>query len=667
MDLTLARRGLALALPLLAGVALALTIGLVVGGGAAAPLLVDPGPAVRYGLPIAKGLVTLGSALSLGSLLLAAFAVPQDSPLFSRAMVVSAVGAGAWAIAGFAVAFLTFVSIYLEPITVDERFGDVLWLFLSETDVGRAWLITVGLAAVVTVLSIVVRGFAGVAITGVLAVAALWPLAEQGHAAGAANHQIAVGSSFVHAVFVSFWVGGLVVVALSERVSPRGPEFSRILSRYSTIALVSFVVVSVSGLTNAVIRIGTAEGLASPYGALVIAKAGALVVLGLWGAWYRLRLIGKVEKDPAARAITIRMVLAEFFVVGVAVGLALALARTPTPVPETIAGEGGQATPAEILTGEPLPPAFEWSFVLTMWRIDVVWALIVGFGIIFYLAGYRRLRARGDSWSPYRTLSWVSGMLLLGLATNSGLAVYSTYLFSVHMVGHMLLSMAIPVLFVLAAPVSLASRAITARKDGSRGAREWILTLVHSRYLAVIGHPVVAAVIFAVSLVVFYYSPLFEWALREHLGHQFMVLHFLFAGYLFAQSLIGIDPSPHNPPYPLRLILVLATMAFHAFFGLSLISGTGLLAADWYGAMGRDWGLDPLADQQRGGEWAWGLGEIPTLFLAILVTYTWMRSDDRLNKRRDRLVDREGDKELDAYNDMLQARARWEKSRASRD
>jgi putative copper resistance protein D len=181
---------------------------------------------------------------------------------------------------------------------------------------------------------------------------------------------------------------------------------------------------------------------------------------------------------------------------------------------------------------------------------------------------------------------------------------------------------------------------------------------VHSRYLAILGHPLVAAAIFALSLIVFYYSPLFEWALEEHLGHQWMIMHFILSGYLFAQSLVGIDPTPHDPPYPMRLIIVLATMAFHAFFGLSLIYGTGLLAPEWYGAMGREWGLDPLTDQQRGGELAWGLGEIPTLVLAILVTFAWARSDDRMSKRQDRQADRDGDQELKAYNQMLQARAK---------
>ncbi|MFX6170997.1 cytochrome c oxidase assembly protein, partial [Acinetobacter baumannii] len=67
------------------------------------------------------------------------------------------------------------------------------------------------------------------------------------------------------------------------------------------------------------------------------------------------------------------------------------------------------------------------------------------------------------------------------------------------------------------------------------------------------------------------------------------------------QSLIGIDPSPARFPYPVRLVILLATMAFHAFFGLAIMTGTGLLLADWYGAMGWDLGTTAIQDQQAGG------------------------------------------------------------------
>ena len=644
----------------LSGLGAALLAGLLVGGGAAPLLLVDPGATVRWGLPVAKALVHFGAALAVGSLMVAAFVLTRQQKAFSSALVVASVGAGLMTVAGGATAFFTFMAIYVEPVTIDQRFGNLLWLYLQTTEIGRSWLITIGLGAIITVLALVVRSFSGVLAAGVLSVAALWPLAEQGHAAGTANHEAAVSASYTHMVFAAMWVGGLVmmaVIAWSEKPDPR--EYHAMLARYSTIALLSFIVVAVSGVTNAWLRVGTLQGLASAYGVLVIAKITTLAFLGAMGALYRVRLLGNLARgEKGTSSVTRRLVAAELVLMGVASGLASALARTQTPVPQVPASEIARATPAEILTGEPLPPEFTWSKLFTVWQLDLIWALIVVFGIVFYVWGHVRLSRRGDYWPPFRTVSWVSGMLLLGFVVNSGLSVYGTYLFSIHMLGHMLLSMAVPLLLVLGAPVTLASRAIAVRKDGSRGAREWILVAVHSRYLAVLGHPVVAAAIFGLSLIVFYYSPLFEWALREHLGHLWMTSHFVFSGYLFAQSLVGIDPSPHNTPYPLRLIIVLATMAFHAFFGLSIILGTGLLVPEWFGAMGRTWGDAPLVDQQNGGELAWGLGEFPTLALAIIITWAWSRSDDRINKRRDRQVDRDGDKELEAYNDMLKARAK---------
>jgi putative copper resistance protein D len=86
------------------------------------------------------------------------------------------------------------------------------------------------------------------------------------------------------------------------------------------------------------------------------------------------------------------------------------------------------------------------------------------------------------------------------------------------------------------------------------------------------------------------------------------------------------------------------------------MTGTGLLLADWYGAMGRDWGPSAIADQQAGGAIAWSVGEIPTVILAIAVAIMWARNDDRESKRYDRKADRDGDAELSEYNAMLAKR-----------
>jgi putative copper resistance protein D len=159
---------------------------------------------------------------------------------------------------------------------------------------------------------------------------------------------------------------------------------------------------------------------------------------------------------------------------------------------------------------------------------------------------------------------------------------------------------------------------------------------------------------FALSLVMFYYTPLFRWATEQHLGHQWMIVHFLITGYLFVQSLIGVDPQPHKPPFPVKLMLLIGTMAFHAFFGLGLMNEKSLLLADWFGSMGRTWGPTPLEDQAIGGAFAWGVGELPTLVITLIVVYQWSRTDDRERKRLDRASDRSGNEDIEAYNKMLE-------------
>jgi putative copper resistance protein D len=351
------------------------------------------------------------------------------------------------------------------------------------------------------------------------------------------------------------------------------------------------------------------------------------------------------------------LVRGEIAFMGIASGLAAGLARTAPPVEEIPATELANPTPAEYLTGRALPPELTPIRYLTEWQLELLWVLVAAFAAFFYLAGVWRLHRRGDRWPAYRTVLWLAGLASFVWVTNGAPAVYEQYLFSMHMLGHMVLTMAIPMLLVLAAPVTLAARAIRKRTDGSRGGREWILWAVQSPVANVLTNPIVAAAIFAISLWVFYYTPILRWAVTDHVGHLWMVAHFLISGYLFVLVLVGADPVRKRPPYALRLLLLLATMAFHAFFGLAIMSDTGLMLADWYGAMGRTWGLPPLEDQAWGGGIAWSVGEIPTVALAVVVSVLWARSDDREAKRRDRAADRDGEAELAAYNAMLAHRA----------
>jgi len=665
---------------LLAVALLATFAGLAYGGGAAPLPIQDPGPVARFGLPVAKLFVNLGAAGMIGALALAVWALTPKRREFDVALDVAAASAAVLTVASAATGIFTFLVVTGEPLDLGEAFGQKLGQFVTTIELGQAWLTTTLVAAAVTVLCFAVRNHTALVFVTVLAVASLVPMAQQGHAAGTAGHDDAITALGLHLVFAAMWIGGLATIVLmrGELGTDRLPV---VLARYSTIALICFIAVALSGYASAALRIGTWEQLGTPYGALVIAKVAALIGIGLFGAVQRRFLIGRMSPQ-GARGLDTRpaspgatrppvpgggrdfwaLVVIELAFMGLASGVAAALARTATPVPETASSLA--RTAAEILTGEPLPPWPEWWRYFTEWSPDLIWLLACGFGIFFYVAGVLRLRRRGDAWPVYRTVLWIAGLLLLAYVTSGGVNVYEQYLFSAHMLGHMVLTMAVPVLLVPGAPVTLAARAIRPRKDGSRGGREWILLAVHSRFAGIIANPIVAAVLFAGSLWVFYYSPLFRWTMLDHLGHQWMIVHFLITGYLFVQSLIGIDPVPYRLPYPFRLVLLLGTMAFHAFFGLAIMSGTGLLLADWYGAMG--WGTDALVDQQLGGGIAWSIGEIPTVALAITVAVQWARSDEKESRRSDRHADRTGEAELQAYNARLAAIADHDAHHTSR-
>ena len=319
-----------------------------------------------------------------------------------------------------------------------------------------------------------------------------------------------------------------------------------LVARYSTFALLAFVGVAASGVVSAWLRIGSfAQLFGSGYGVIVLLKTAAIVLLGILGVAWRRAAIPRLG-GPGSTRVFAWLVLAELAVMGLASGLAGALGRTATPasIAEATKPAGVGSTPAEVLTGDPLPGPIAPLSYFTDWKFDLAWTLVCVFGAILYVGGVIRLRRRGDRWPVGRTIAWLLGLAMLFYTTNGVLNVYEAYLFSQHMLAHMMLTMLIPLVLVLGAPVTLALRATARRDDGSWGGREWILWAVQTPYSKVITHPAVAAVVFAGSLWVFYFSGLFRWSMVDHLGHQWMIVHFLISGYIFALSMVRIDTLP---------------------------------------------------------------------------------------------------------------------------
>jgi putative membrane protein/putative copper resistance protein D len=280
-------------------------------------------------------------------------------------------------------------------------------------------------------------------------------------------------------------------------------------------------------------------------------------------------------------------------------------------------------------------------------------ACLVGLGL--YGWGVVRLARRGDKWSAGRAVSFVIGVLTVMLVMCTRLNDYGMVMFSVHMVQHMVISMLSPILILLGAPITLALRALpVARTRGNKGPRELLLMLLHSRFMRVITHPAFTIPLFIASLYALYFSPVFDFLMGSKTGHVAMMCHFLAVGLVFFWPIMGVDPGPHRPGYLLRMLELFAGMPFHAFFGIALMMASEPMVQT-YKNPPASLGIDALADQNAAGGIAWAFSEIPSVLVLLALLFQWYGSEQRQARRTDRAADRDGDKELAAYNAYLAA------------
>ena len=278
-------------------------------------------------------------------------------------------------------------------------------------------------------------------------------------------------------------------------------------------------------------------------------------------------------------------------------------------------------------------PRFSWGEVLTTWGIDPLPFVITIWVAGLYLLGVITLRRRGDAWPWGRTLAFVGvGMGSFFVATASGIGRYDTTLLSVHMVQHMILSMVVPLALALGAPVTLALRTLPPAP------RRWLLVVLHSRVAKMLAFPPLAFILYVTAPWALYFTGWYD-------VHEMMHIHLVLVGTLFFWPLVGVDPVPGRVAYPFRVILIVMTLPFHAFLGITIMDQTTLLGAEHYLALQEgpmaSWLPDPMADQHRAGGILWASGDlIGMVFFAVLFAQ-WVRSSMKEAARVDRRLDLE--------------------------
>jgi putative copper resistance protein D len=536
--------------------------------------------------------------------------------------------------------FILIQIAYLLEQPISASFDlTVIRSYLTQTSVGKSYLVQ--LLGVSIVLLIPLKKVLSTYISLVIALIAITAPIFQSHGTSSSHHGLAIGALVIHVIALSFWVGGLFGLTQLSKA-----QKLIALPRFSELALWSAITVVITGAATAWTRLDSISSWQSKYGAITILKIFLALTLIGFGALHR-RWIIKSDFPSIFRLISGEIVI---MFVTVFVGSWLSTVAPPT--------REVKSSQALLITGIQMPPAPTFSNILLAYDADGLMLGLLIIAVALYIKGVVILRKRGDTWPVGRTIAFALGISMVDFATSGGLGVYSHFAFSNHMMAHMFLGMIAPIGIVLGAPITLALRTLPqARNKDERGVRGSFIALLHSKPALVMTNPVVALAIFDGSLFTLYFTPLFGNLMQGHSGHFFMSTHFLLAGILFFQTIIGVDPAPRKVPHLVKIIIIFAAMSIHAFFSIAIMSATTLIDNGYFVLLERPWATDLLADQKLGGAIGWAMGEIPILLALIATFLQWLREDKKEAGRIDRAADRAAatgeDDDLAQYNRYL--------------
>lgn len=312
--------------------------------------------------------------------------------------------------------------------------------------------------------------------------------------------------------------------------------------------------------------------------------------------------------------------VAAVMLLGILAVAATALVRAGTPgqpvLPLSWARTGAEDRMLPHLLGRGL--FTEWSFDPIA---DVV---LLALGAL-YLAGVAvARRVNGVSWSVARAVSFTGGLVICFLATNSSIAVYDMTLFSAHMIGHLMLVMAAPVLLCGGEPLNLMLAA-----TGPLWRRR-LERFFHGPVCTVVFCPPVALATYATAIVATHLTGLMDTIMLRPWAGQLEHLVYVLVGFQFFTLVMGQPPIRWQLTTPARWGLLVLSMAVDTFTGVILIMALRPVSMVMNGTLM----VQPLSDTHTGGAIMWVGGDGLMALVMIGLVVTWLRRPEQ--RERDR-------------------------------
>jgi putative membrane protein len=255
---------------------------------------------------------------------------------------------------------------------------------------------------------------------------------------------------------------------------------------------------------------------------------------------------------------------------------------------------------------------------LSWTSFTVHWSTVVGLAALAGLYEWRarvaaRTSADGAPPTGAQRALFMTGLAVLFLSLNGPLHDLSdSFLFSAHMVQHLVLTLVVPPLLIAGTPASLFRQALSSPAV--------------TRVARVISRPVVCFATFNVVLTVWHLPLFYNFAVAHHPVHIAQHLMFLTAATLMWWPLMSPLPELPRLPYPMQMLycfLMTIPMSIIAIF----ITYADEVLFPAYASAPRIWGISPMQDQLFGGLIMWIPGGLFFACVMAVVFFKWAARD----------------------------------------
>jgi cytochrome c oxidase assembly factor CtaG len=272
------------------------------------------------------------------------------------------------------------------------------------------------------------------------------------------------------------------------------------------------------------------------------------------------------------------------------------------------------------------------SLVLASWSFEPVPAFGLMLTVFLYSRGWRKVRCLAPERFPeWRLASFLGGLLVIYIALASPLDAFASWLLSVHMVQHLLLTMVAPPLILQGAPF-LPLLSGLPRGFVRSGLGPFLNEPRLKKLGALLVHPFFAVTLFMLSNVLWHIPAIYELALSSRAWHQFEHLCFLATAMLFWWPVVQPWPSrPAVPRWVLIPYLLMADIQNTALSGFFTFYDRVLYPT--YAAAPRITGLSAINDQTFAGTIMWVPGSVAFLLPAAVIAIKYLSGSNLVSRR----------------------------------